>query len=103
MFSPDSNHFAYVAEVNEKKTIVVDGTEGNSYDRIDDITFSADSGHMAYRARLGDKWFVVLDGLEGKHYDEIGYDTPVFSPDGKRLVTSSDKEDRIRLCGRLCH
>lgn len=83
-FSPDSRRMAYVAELNRKWVMVVDGMEGKRYDRIGYPLFSPDSAHVMYPARIEDKWMVVLDGAEGELFDNVGDLT--FSPDSRHIA-----------------
>ncbi|MBU1102136.1 hypothetical protein KJ853_00570 [Patescibacteria group bacterium] len=74
IFSPDSKHFAFVAEKERKYSIVVDGKEGKFYDVVTAPIFSPDSQNLAYIAqpdKNNEKEFVVLNDNEGKLYDGI--------------------------------
>ena len=73
MFSPDSQHVAYLAEHylaehNKKQIAVVDGVDGKEFDEISGIEFSPDSRHMAYAAKQGERTRVVIDGEESRDY-----------------------------------
>jgi Tol biopolymer transport system component len=94
IFSPDSNHVAYIAKDQDGKFAVMDGAEGARYIDLWGLTFSAD-GHLAYAARDSregeEVQMVVVDGKEGKQYvyDWIGQGIrcgPIFSPDGKYVA-----------------
>ena len=52
---------------------------------------------MAYVARRDKKFAVVYDGKIGPLFDSIGQDTPVFSPDSKRMAYKAKKGDTWRL------
>jgi WD40 repeat protein len=87
IFSPDSQHVAYHAEVgkNGKQIVIVDGAEGKPYDcmagQITGLTFSPDSKHVAY---IVAERFVVLDGEETEHYASPWRVLQIaFSSDGK--------------------
>ena len=86
-FSPDSQHFAYVAETKGKYFIVLDNKEGKIYDAIGEFVFSYDSKRLAYVARnagQSGQYFVVLDEQIGKKYDHIGELT--FFPDDQHFA-----------------
>jgi Tol biopolymer transport system component len=120
MFSPDSRHVAYEvvrgfpnSTLSGKESFAVDGVEGKAYDLKQSIgglrgfVFSPDSRRVAYVAELPcrdpqtglGKEFVVVDGVEGKEYDLIylegSKDTPLFSPDSRRVAYMA------RLGGKL--
>ncbi|MGD0463919.1 MAG: hypothetical protein ABSB74_15655, partial [Tepidisphaeraceae bacterium] len=48
--------------------------------------FSRDGRHFAYVARRDQMLCVVVDGQAGAEYDDIGEDSVIFSPDGKRVA-----------------
>jgi Tol biopolymer transport system component len=90
LFSPDSQHLAYAAEVwkerRGKRFVVLDGEPGPEHEGVGMLVFSPDSKHLAYQAmgpRSGE-WAVVLDGEPGPKYRYVG--APVFSPDGRHLA-----------------
>jgi hypothetical protein len=89
-FSPDSNHFAYVAEKNKKWFVVVDGKEsGNKYDAIDQLVWSPDNSTLVYVATEGTKQVLVNGTTTSQEYDTIytvNGEGIVFSPDGERLA-----------------
>jgi len=86
-FSPDSQHFAYVAKNEAKYSIVLDNKEDKSYNDVYGPVFSPDSQKLAFVAResgqLG-KYFVVFDGQIGKKYDHIG--ELIFSSDNQHFA-----------------
>jgi len=101
LFSPDSKRIAYLARLDDNKQfVVIDGQEGKQYDGIEmmSMNFSPDSKRFSYVARLGklnlSVNLAVIDGIEGKRYDGIDvtdgkppyYNSPVFSPDSKRIA-----------------
>ena len=108
-FSPDGTHVVWVAEVDGRRFVILDGKEGKHYDGITDDeylrfypVFSPDSRHLAYYARTGAKWVCVLDGREGPEYDRV--EQVRFSADsqhlayvawraGKEFVVFDGKED----------
>ncbi len=73
VFSPDSQHYAYVARRDKKQFVVRDGKAGAAYDWIapDDLHFSPDSQRMAYWARRGKKNLTVLH--DGDKIKEFGF------------------------------
>lgn len=83
LFSPDSKHFTYAANIDDKWFAVVDGIEGKKYDYIDWLCYSPDSQHLAYAAKVGNKSVMVVDGKEIKQYDDIS--SPSFSIDSKQI------------------
>ncbi len=116
-FSPDSAHYAYVAQNVGKYFVVFDGAPGPEYDEVgfaDDrmpgmehmtfqyyqrFAFSDDGRTFAYSARKGDKWVVVINGVESPDYDTIsgfrGIRPPVFSPDGKHMAYIASREGKV--------
>jgi Tol biopolymer transport system component len=95
VFSPDGTRLAYIAKVDKKRLVVVDGVSGPQYDGIGrgDPVFSPDGRRVAYVAMNGggQKEFVVVDGVSGAEYDEIAGNSPVFSPDGMRFAYIANK------------
>ena len=98
-FSPDGTHVAWVAEVDGRRFVILDGKEGARYDRITDDeylrfypVFSRDSQHLAYYARIGDKWVCVLDGKEGPKYDLV--QQVKFSRDSQHLAYVAGRAGR---------
>jgi len=91
-FSPDSQHFAYIARRGKSAQVLLDGKEyGNVYSAYtpggapQELTFSADSQHLAYFAGSGKKYRLVLDGQEQGPESKLGsMSVPVLSPDGRR-------------------
>ncbi|MBM4094819.1 MAG: hypothetical protein FJ276_36230, partial [Planctomycetes bacterium] len=84
----DGQHVAYVSDKDDQRALVVDGTEGESYDdvRMGRSVFSADGRRVAYSARRADSWFVVVDGMPGAAFDDISARGPVFSRDGNHVA-----------------
>ena len=52
--SPDGRHLAYVKREGGKQTVVVDGREQPTFDRVASFTFSPNSKWFAYAAAEGD-------------------------------------------------
>jgi len=65
--------------------------KSKKYDEAANLTYSKD-GRYAYAARKGQDWFVVVNGNEGPQFDRVV--SPVFSPDGKRLVYRARKDGK---------
>jgi hypothetical protein len=86
VFSPDSQHFAYVARDAEGFFVVQDGVEGKKYPSgVLTPVFSPDSKRMAYGgSETEGTWCVVLDGVEGTKYGTVAQFT--FSPDSSRFA-----------------
>ena len=73
VFSPDSQRLAYAINDGGKLLVVVDGQQGEQYDRIEhgSLLFSPDSQQLAYVARRAGEWFVVVDGQEQEVSDGV--------------------------------
>lgn len=90
--SKDGRHNAYVAtNVNDVQMhIVVDGKEGQKFDKIVSPIFSSDGDFLVYRARQAGRRFVVVSDLKGKvvnrhkEYDMVFQ--PAFTADGKSVA-----------------
>ena len=85
--SPDGKSIAYIIsnETSGRRTVVLNGRAGASYDDIIFMKFSPDSQRFAYGAKVNGKSLVVLDGQEGKLYDWI-FEPHFFSPDNKYFI-----------------
>ncbi len=87
VFSPDSNHIAYIADGNiylDEKRFNPAGTEVSTKNGA---VFSPDSIDLTCVMTRNGKQSVAHEGNDGAWYDEIG--SVVFSPDGSRLVYSA--------------
>lgn len=91
--SKDGRHHAYLAIETGGETLqrlVVDGNEGQKFEKIVSPLFSPDGRLIAYRARQDGKRFLVISDLNGKvvnkhkNYDMVFQ--PVFSMDGKSVA-----------------
>jgi hypothetical protein len=76
VFSPDSEHLAYVASDSGKDSaafVIVDNVKGETYDEIYSLpTFSQDNNYIGYGARKGDElWWIV---------DKVGAPKPTSTP-----------------------
>ncbi len=86
IFSPDSQHIAYLGERKNRWVVVLDGNEASQeYDEITITTpiFSPDSKHIAFGAKRGNKWFAVKDGIEEEQHDGFVKGTMTFSSNSK--------------------
>lgn len=86
VFSPDSQHIAYVAIRKNRMVVVRDNEEiSGEYDDISLTTpiFSPNSQHIAFGARRGNRWFAVKDGIEEEPHDGFVIGSMTFSPDSK--------------------
>ena len=93
VFSPDSDHVAYVGINNNNSCIFVkDNKKLRSYEKIEKVKFSPDSKHVAYTAMEKGNWFVVLDDQPGEKYDKVR--RLMFSPDSSQLVYEALKNKR---------
>ncbi len=98
VFSPDSKRIAYIASLEEKKFVVVDG-QIHKPDVILDrhtglgeiLLFSPDGRRLAYTGRLSKmgkvgEGVVIVDDKAGPEFDSIEEGSLVFSGDGKHLA-----------------
>jgi WD40 repeat protein len=99
LFSPDSLHVAYVANIEGKEVLLVDGKKQASYDYISSKTkgdmtvlYSPDGKSMAYGAQIKDMWTVVVNGKQGKFYDAVA--GLVFSPDSAQAAYAAQTDDK---------
>lgn len=82
VFSADGR-LAHHGKLAGKWHIVVEGQDGEAFDKVSDIVFSPDGKRMAFAARKP-RWTVVVDGKDQGVFDETPYTN--FSPDSKRVV-----------------
>ena len=93
VFSPDSQHLAYVGLTENNSCIFVkDNKKMRSFDKIGQVEFSPDSRHLAYTAFENGNWTVVLDDDPGAEYKTLS--ELVFSPDSKQLAYMAEKKRR---------
>lgn len=94
-FSPDSSHYAYVADsyqASGPEFVVVDGKQGKPYQNVNGITFSPDGKRIGYFADTNKGDFLVVDGQEGKRYEYIVSDNNlVFSPNSSRFAYTAGR------------
>jgi hypothetical protein len=107
-FSPDSRRYAYSAQRDDGKWVmVVDGREGAPYDSIwGRSPFSENSEHVFYSAWRDKVSYVVIDGKEvfqPTEADGESGSSTTFSPDGKRFLykvtTFADKQVKVVVDG----
>jgi len=99
-FSPDSERFSYVAEVDDGKRVIIDGEEGPVYDDVTGPTWSPDSKRFAYAARRGDEQFAVVDGRQGPAHGRVDgsyHHGPGFSPDSRHVYYAVKEGDKWRV------
>ena len=86
IFSADSRHVAYCAEVLGKYFIVRDGKEvPGRYDGAGDPVFSPDGRRMFHSARVGKERCLVVDGQRGPMFTRDIHN-PHFSGDSSRIA-----------------
>ena len=96
LFSADSRHLAYKAEMDDNFMMVLDGKAGKWYSEVIQLiaVFSPDNLRFAYAAEKDSKRMVIADGIEYEPYNEIL--SIGFSPDSKRVVYSV-KQDNTEM------
>jgi dipeptidyl aminopeptidase/acylaminoacyl peptidase len=82
VFSADGR-LAHHGKLAGKWYNVVEGQDGEAFDKVSDIVFSPDGKRIAFGARKP-RWTVVVDGKDQGVFDETPYVN--FSPDSKRIV-----------------
>lgn len=93
-FSPDGQHYGFMAQRGGKWLTVVDGKEEKEYEGTGEIAFSADGTSHAYSALEGKQRFMVQDGREGPRYDSVA--KPLFSPAGRQMAYIVTKKNEAR-------
>jgi len=101
---PDGRDWAFVAEVDSKKIVVIDGKESRKYDKILELQPLYVNRGLYYIALDGKKQIIVINGRSSRRYDKIGqlYGSPnrkrlaYFAKDGKEWVLVVDGKERIR-------
>jgi Tol biopolymer transport system component len=78
---------------------VIDNQFGPEYEKILRVIFSYDAKKVAYAAMKKNEdgstfWTVVVDGKEEGHYNAISKLSPLFSLDGKQVVSIARKENQ---------
>jgi hypothetical protein len=83
-FSPDGQHFGFVAYRGGKAFLVLDGHEGPPFDDATLPVFSPDSRRSGYTGERADMECAVIDGEAGPEYDSIYLIT--FSGDSRHVA-----------------
>jgi hypothetical protein len=102
VFSPDSRHVAFVAELAGRAQLVVDGQVTASHDAIYlsklDPYFGPDGGHRSYVAIEGGAQRVFHDGAQGPAFKGILQNAPSVRADGSvdYLAMRGDTLVRVR-------
>lgn len=86
VFSADSKRLGYIVTERDKSCVVVDGNEGDKYDKVFGLQRLPADGQFAYLASSSKKFCMVIDGEKGPEYDDFGEVDLVLSPDGKRFA-----------------
>lgn len=99
IFSPDSQHVAYIAQASGyfKQVVVVDGKVSKPYYNVDPrLCFSPDSQHFAYTAKIDEgHTVVVLDGKESRPYKYVHFTELEFSPDSQHLAYAASDANEL--------
>src|SRR2546421_826553 len=69
VFSPDSQHLGWIVRERKKGFVIVDGREGQRFDRAGCFTFGPDSRRTAYIGQMRKSISAVLDGHALEPYD----------------------------------
>jgi hypothetical protein len=87
-FSPDSQRFAYFADVVEKGVAIIeDDVAGPLFKELRAPLFSPDSRHLAYVGKTyAKKMALVIDGAASSEWDVASTGEPFFSPDSRRVA-----------------
>ncbi len=93
LFSTEGRKVAFSATKNSKWYVFADGTRGNAYDYVRDITFSRDGKRIAYSARKGSKENCVVDGKEGRPFDTVC--NPTITRDGSVIVFEASVKNQF--------
>lgn len=90
VFSSDGSQYAYLAKRGNGWFVVVNGSEGQPFERVVSPMFSPDGSKLVYRARKDGKRFVVVADRNGETLRQFpGYEQiypAVFSPDGTSVA-----------------
>lgn len=93
-FSPDSQRFAYFADVVEKGVAIIENdVPGPLLKAVRWPVFSPDSRHLAYVGHTyEDTTVLVLDGKVTAEWQVKGTGESVFSPDSQRVAVTLERE-----------
>ena len=95
-FSQDGKRFAYRAGDLTGQYVLSDGQSYGPFEGVSCIEFSLDSRRLAFGVQDKSAWHMIVDGKKSKPYLEA-VNSPVFSPDGKRLAFVTVKNDALVL------
>jgi hypothetical protein len=88
--SPDGSRYAYAAEADGRRFVVVNGVEAEPFDDVAGLRFSPDSSRLVYRARQGLQRFVVVAEAGGRTLRRLPpHDRvldPAFTADGAAVA-----------------
>lgn len=87
--SPNAARMAYAVLRGQRMAVVLDGQgEAREFDRVvpESLRFSPDSRRFGYAVIRGGKAFFMVDGIESEGYAAPGKDSPIFSPDSRRVA-----------------
>ena len=80
---PSVRHWAVVAASPPGWRLVVDGREGETFERLDRVVWDPSGRSVAYAARRDGAWHIVVNGRVGPSYREV--EEPVFSANGAHV------------------
>ena len=89
-FSTDGR-LCYPAERDGKWYVVVDGQEGEPFEKISSLVLSSDGKHIAYAGGIGDGWTIVLDGRRVGEHKAVNF--LAISRDGNHLAYAAKAGD----------
>lgn len=90
---PATQHLAISSAGNDAglhEFFIKDARKGKAYEEAKYLAYNRDGSAYAHAARTGQNWFVVVNNYEGPVFDRAV--SPVFSPDGKKLVYRARKD-----------
>lgn len=79
-FSPDGEHYVYVAKNGDASRVVLNGVAGPEYEKVGAPAYSPDARHVAYVAVTAKNCVLVVDGREtaaSENFvrDSLGFDS----------------------------
>jgi len=72
--------------------VVIDGIEGDKFDKIEGLALSPDSKRLIYEGLRNNRHYVVVDGAARGGYDDVKSLT--FSPDGNRAAYAAMRGEK---------